>query len=49
MVHEGSSPCSQQPAFGPYPEVHESNPHPKASVLKITININRPSISRSSG
>jgi hypothetical protein len=28
MEHEGLSPCSQEPATGPYPEPAESNPHP---------------------
>jgi hypothetical protein len=27
MEPEGSSPCSQQPASGSYPEPDESNPH----------------------
>jgi hypothetical protein len=27
MKPEGSLPCSQQPATGPYPELDESSPH----------------------
>jgi hypothetical protein len=27
MEPEGSLPCSQKPAIGPYPETNESNPH----------------------
>jgi hypothetical protein len=30
---EGSSPYSQQPATGPYPEPDESNPHPPSQSL----------------
>jgi hypothetical protein len=29
MEHEGSLPCSQEPATCPYPELNESNPHPQ--------------------
>jgi hypothetical protein len=32
---EGSSPHSQQPATGPYPEPVESNPHPQTNLPKI--------------
>jgi hypothetical protein len=28
MEHEGSLPCLQEPATGPYTESEESNPHP---------------------
>jgi len=28
MEPEGSLPCSQQPATGPFPEQDESSPHP---------------------
>jgi hypothetical protein len=30
MTPEGSLPCSQDPAIGPYPEPGESNPHTQA-------------------
>jgi hypothetical protein len=32
MEHEGSTPCSQEPSTGPYPEPYQSNPlHPNLS------------------
>jgi hypothetical protein len=32
---EGSSPHSQQPANGPYPEPAESTPHPPTNLSKV--------------
>jgi hypothetical protein len=45
---EGSSPHSQQPATGPYPEQGESTSHPPANLPKIRSNSNLSSTPRSS-
>ena len=34
IEHEGSLPCSQQPAIGPYPEPDESSPHHAIPLLE---------------
>jgi hypothetical protein len=39
MESEGSLPCLQDPATGPYPELDESNPHPQTYFPKISFNI----------
>jgi hypothetical protein len=44
---EDSSMCSQDPASGPYPMPHQSNPHPPILLLKDPSNV-LPCMSRSS-
>jgi hypothetical protein len=41
---EGSSPHSQQPANGPYPEPRESTPHPPTNLPKVHFNTILPSM-----
>jgi hypothetical protein len=33
MEPQGSLPCSQKPATGPYPEADETNPHPPINIF----------------
>jgi len=42
MVSEGEFPCSQEQVIGPYPELHESSPHPHTITFKIHFNIVQP-------
>jgi hypothetical protein len=43
MEPKGSSPCSQEPSIGPYPELDRSSPyHPNLSLSKICFNIVHP-------
>jgi hypothetical protein len=39
MEPEGSLPCLQEPATGPYPKPDESSPHPKPYVPNTHFNI----------
>jgi hypothetical protein len=48
MEPEGSSHCSQHPATGPYPDPHESSPHPPTLFLNFLFNIILTSTPRSS-
>jgi len=48
MEPEGSLPCSQEPAIGPYPEPNESSPYHPTYFSKIHSNIILPPMLRSS-
>jgi hypothetical protein len=39
MEHDGSLPCSQQPATGPCPESDKSSPRPHILFFKIDLDI----------
>jgi hypothetical protein len=39
MEPEGSIPCSQEPATGPYPETYQSHPIPLRAILILSTHL----------